>query len=390
MKMLYLVYRSFSPRLKSEILLVVQIWAVITLLNASIIPFVEYGQLKQIIADEIPENMVYYSVPTFARTSHEEYDYISQFFSDEQVNSICLTYHTVGYVNGCKADIYLYNREMLECIKGGVIDGDWRCEEKSIFINQGIKDSLGLCKEYELQVKNEFFQIAGSYLFAGMINKRDIVYDISYAGSEPEYGQLGIDYSNVRYLNPTHTDLLAIVPFDFSNMDSYAAFDGALLCLNSGIDKEAFINAYNNSEKNGQMISLKGMEENSVKRLIGAYKFDALISILLAVSTIFGIGGYTYVKLDGLKKQIGIYYLCGCPKHLFSVVVIISNCLILAISVMLAFYSRNLIVLSEGNDSFWSFIISSVFTSIALFVPLLAVIRTAKKLSFSQLVYGDD
>ena len=66
---------------------------------------------KKIAAAASPgkaDEMVYYSVPTFAPLYGEDaFDYFTSLHTDTRIKSICFTYHTVGYVNGEKADVYI-------------------------------------------------------------------------------------------------------------------------------------------------------------------------------------------------------------------------------------------------------------------------------------------
>lgn len=392
MKLLYLLYKTCTKHFKSELLMMVQVFVVVILLNTSIIPFVKYSQLHYWIASKIPDEMVYYSVPTFAPLYGEDaFDYFTSLHTDTRIKSICFTYHTVGYVNGEKADVYLYSPDVFAFLNGPLESGSWNYSEEVVYINQGIHAAFDNSQEYEIIVKDNLFSIQGTFTTAGIINDHDIVFDITRAGAHPEYSEIGIDYSGIRHLTPTHTQLLAIIPFDFLKYrSSCEMIGGALIELCEGIDPEAFAQEYNLSSAGGAMFLKSDLEKNSLKRLVGTYKYDALISILVSISTLFGIGGYTYLRLDDLKKQMGIYLLCGCPPKLFSKIIIILNIILLTIPAMLAYYARNILVLSEGYDSIWSFIIALVFVCGVSAIPLTVTIYTSRKLSLTQLIYHGD
>lgn len=134
---------------------------------------------------------------------------------------------------------------------------------------------------------------------AGIINPHDIVYDLKSAGSQPEYSEIGSDYSQLRHLVPSRPQLLAIVPFDI--MEHHASCEmigGTVVKLEEDISPAAFVESFNASNLNEKMFLRSALEENSMKRLIGLYRFDALVCILVSVSALFGIGGYTYLRLD--------------------------------------------------------------------------------------------
>lgn len=392
MKLLYLLYKACTKQLKSEIFMMIQVFVAVVLLNTSIIPFVKYGQLYYCIANNIPDEMIYYSVPTFApMDGANAFDFISNLYADERIESICITYHTVGYINGENADVYLYIPEVFDFLNSSLASGSWNYKENTIYVNQGIHSKFGKNNEYEVVINDSFFNIQGEYLLAGIINDHDIVFDITRGGTYPEYSDIGTDYTELRHLNPTHTKLLAIIPFDIRSYRSNCEMiGGGIIKLQENVDLENFIHEYNMSGSGGKMFLKSDLEANSMKRLIGTYKYDALIGILVSISTLFGVGGYTYLRLDALKKQMGIYSFCGCSFKLYSKIILLLNTVLLTIPTGLAYYARNVLVLSEGYDSIWSFVIAFVFVCGVSLIPLTMTIYSSKKLSLTQLIYHGD
>lgn len=392
MKMLYLLYKSCSRHFKSEILIMIQVFVAIVLLNTSIIPFVKFGQIHYWIADKMPDEMVYYSIPTFAPLdSGDTYDYFSVLYSDNRIKSICLTYHTVGYINGEKADIYLYSPEVFNYLNSPLASGSWDYKNNAIYINQGVVSKFGEIDEYEVTVNDSLFNFQGRYSTVGIINKNDIVFDITQAGDHPEYSEVGIDYSGLRHLIPTRTKLLAIVPFDIrANHPTYDMIGGAIIELQDSSESTDFVREYNASLRSGKMFLKMDLEANSIRRLVGTYKYDALISILVSISTLLGVGGYTYLRLDDLKKQMGIYIFCGCPFKLYSTIIIMLNIILLTVPAVVAYYTRNILVLSEGYDSIGSFAIAFVFVLGVSLIPITITLFSSKKSSLMQLIYHGD
>lgn len=175
----------------------------------------------------------------------------------------------------------------------------------------------------------------------------------------------------VRHLIPTRTKLLAIVPFDIrANHPTYDMIGGAIIELQDSSESTDFVREYNASLRSGKMFLKMDLEANSIRRLVGTYKYDALISILVSISTLLGVGGYTYLRLDDLKKQMGIYIFCGCPFKLYSTIIIMLNIILLTVPAVVAYYTRNILVLSEGYDSIGSFAIAFVFVLGVSLIPI--------------------
>lgn len=311
MKLLFLMRKTCTRHFKGELLIMIQIFIAVVLLNTSLIPFVKYWQLHNWIADGVPSNMVYYSAPTFALLdSQNSVDYISQLYADDRIAAIFLTYHTIGYINGEKADIYLYSPEVFTTLNSILASGNWAFQEHTVFVNKGVRANLGDAATYKITVHDKLFDLDIECTSAGIINPHDIVYDLKSAGSQPEYSEIGLDYSQLRHLVPSRSQLLAIVPFDIiKHHASCEMIGGTVAKLEEGISPAAFVESFNASNLSGKMFLLSALEENSMKRLIGLYRFDALVCILVFVSALFGIGGYTYLRLDELKKTNGNLYL---------------------------------------------------------------------------------
>ena len=143
MKLLFLMRKTCTRHFKGELLIMIQIFIAVVLLNTSLIPFVKYWQLHNWIADGVSSNMVYYSAPTFALLdSQNSVDYISQLYADDRIAAICLTYHTIGYINGEKADIYLYSPEVFTTLNSILASGNWAFQEHTVFVNKGVRANL--------------------------------------------------------------------------------------------------------------------------------------------------------------------------------------------------------------------------------------------------------
>ena len=392
MKLLFLMRKTCTRHFKGELLIMIQIFIAVVLLNTSLIPFVKYWQLHNWIADGVPSNMVYYSAPTFALLdSQNSVDYISQLYADDRIAAICLTYHTIGYINGEKADIYLYSPEVFTTLNSILASGNWAFQEHTVFVNKGVRANLGDAATYKITVHDKLFDLDIECTSAGIINPHDIVYDLKSAGSQPEYSEIGLDYSQLRHLVPSRSQLLAIVPFDIiKHHASCEMIGGTVAKLEEGISPAAFVESFNASNLSGKMFLLSALEENSMKRLIGLYRFDALVCILVFVSALFGIGGDTYLRLGELKKHMGIYIFCGCSFRLYSRLILTLDLICLAIPTVFAYFVRDVLVLSEGYDSFWSFAIACSFVITVAIVPFVLTIHSSRKLSLMQLIYYGD
>lgn len=390
MKTLYLIYKSCSKLFIKEIFLIFQITIVIILLNTAITPFVNYYQVEHIVSKGMPENAVYYSRPIFYSEQDKPADPFETIDLQKKISAVCMTYLTFGKVNGQSADILLYNQGMFENFSSILQSGDWIYDTSGIYLNAALKQSVGNQK-VSVEISDNTMALNDEYEILGTTNSKDIVYYIDVGGSQPEISQIGINFEYIRNTTVEHTPFLAIIPFDFEcNNNVLSSVGGAVLVTNDGITAKEFISNYSDNTYSGHLYLRKNLIENSLNRLVGTYKIDALLSILLSVSAIFGISGYTYLKTKALQKQMGIYKLCGCRNTTYSKIILLTDLILVSISALLAFSLRNIIVLGEGNDSMASFLISVGFILFICISPVVITIISTRRLSFSELLYFGD
>lgn len=87
---------------------------------------------------------------------------------------------------------------------------------------------------------------------------------------------------------------------------------------------------------------------------------------------------------------MGIYIFCGCSFRLYSRLILTLDLICLAIPTVFAYLVRDVLVLSEGYDSFWSFAIACFFVITVAIVPFILTIHSSRKLSLMQLLYYGD
>lgn len=389
MKLLYLMYKSCSKFFIRELFLILQITIVIILLNTTITPFVNHYQTESVIANGLPDNAVYYSVP-FASDTGNTVDYFEQFYTMDEVSAVCLTCYTAGEINEESADIIFYNREMFEYMGSVLKNGEWHYDPDGCYVNETFYNNFGDVK-VGVVIPRLNVTFTEQLKILGTTNKRDVVYNIRAAGSQPEISVIGTNFEYLRNQNPERQQYLAIIPYDFSTLDrSKFQINGAILILKDGVAPQAFVEKYANETTNGNLYLINELVSTSVSRIIKTYKIEAMGAILLAISSAFGIGGYTFLKTKTLQKQMGIYRICGCRTRTFNQIVLITNALLLLFPMMLAFVSRNYIVLGEGIDSTASFLIAFGFVTLIYLIPIIITLRFSGKLSFSKQLYSGD
>ena len=86
----------------------------------------------------------------------------------------------------------------------------------------------------------------------------------------------------------------------------------------------------------------------------------------------------------------GIYKICGCRNTTYAKIILMTDLILVAVSSLLAFSLRNVIVLGEGNDSMTSFLISVGFIIFICISPIILTVISARRLSFSELLYFGD
>lgn len=390
MKTLYLIYKSCSKHFAKEIFLILQITTVIILLNTAITPFVNNFRLERAVLKGIPENAVYCSRPTFYYEGEKNEDPFKIFNADTRVENVCMTYYTSGEVNGLKADILLYSKGVFDNFSSVLKNGHWTYDTSGIYLNEALqKYTSG--KRVSVDVSDGTLAFSDEYGISGTTNKEDIVYRIDVGGSAPEISQIAVNFEYIRNISTAHTPFLAIIPFDFDGRpDLLSSLGGSVLVLKSGVDPNEYVSDLSEKSYSGQLCLLSELRENSRHRIEETYKFDSLLAVLLAVSAVFGISGYTYLKTKSLQKQMGIYKICGCKNTAYAKIILLTNLILVTVSSLAAFLLRNIISLGEGNDSAASFLISITFIVFICLAPIIITLSSVKRLTFSELLYFGD
>lgn len=390
MKLLYLMYKSCSRLFIRELFLVIQMAVVIVLLNTAITPFVNYYQIEGSINKGVPENVVYYSVPTFSGDSNEKINYFEKFENDKDVKAICLTYKTYGEINGLPADILLYNEDVFSCLSSSLQSGKWEYNTSCIYVNEQLAEYTN-DDSAEVVFAESGISEPVRLTVSGVTNPRDIVYDFGAAGSQPELTRLASDFQYIRDTSVQHTPFLALIPFDF-DASPYVSLSaqGAILVLADDITPDDIMDKYADIDLNGSLYRKSTLTGNSLNRLISTYKFDAMLAVLLMISTIFGIGGYTYLKAKSLQKQMGVYKLLGCRNNTFCKIVLFTNAVLVVLASGIALAVQQFVVLGEGNSQMASGIIAIAFMVIISIVPTILTLYSSSKLAFTELIYYGD
>ena len=393
MKTLYLMYKASSRFFLKELFLILQMVIVIVLLNSAITPFINYRRLERVVFDGLPENSLFYSAPLEVHGifDNKSPDYLSVFESNEDVAAICKTYRvSSNRINGEYANVILYNSAVFEELAPLLKSGEWRYDTDGVYVNSALEKLLGNgTASIELALNYEDFQNGNTIKLKrrviGVINAHDVVYDFS----GPSVEGMGTDFEYERNINPEHPKLLALVPYDFENGEVKPIAACAVLKLQDGVEPEEFAGRYSKNDLNGDLTLKPDLRAYDIKRLVGIYRLDLMLGILLLLSSVFGIGGYTYLKTKLLQKQMGIYTICGCKKSMYRSIVLLTNAIIVAVSVALAFVFKDFVD-SEGYDTTASIIIAASVAACVYLVPVIMTLHSAARLSFSKLLYYGD
>ena len=89
-------------------------------------------------------------------------------------------------------------------------------------------------------------------------------------------------------------------------------------------------------------------------------------------------------------QRVVSYKLCGCRNTTYAKIILMTDLILVAASALLAFSLRNVIILGEGNDSTASFLISVGFIAFICISPIILTVLSARRLSFSELLYFGD
>ncbi len=380
MKLLYLIYKSCSRFFIREILLMIQVFIVIVLLNAAITPLVNNAALDEKMQSGIPKGSLYYSVP-FGETN--AMSFIGKLEEQRGIRAICKSYGTSGFVNDATADIVFYNKAVFENLETVLQKGTWEFSQGGVFVNSPLYNDFGNV-EYTVTVPEIGFSKTCSV--QGVIYDSEIVYDFRASRSEPSIACLGTDFIYKRNTSDSSTDYLVIIPVEDEFFENCEA-DAAIVVVDPDIVSGDYIQELE-AMFSGSFCDLDTMSATEYKRIVETFKNEILIGILLLISTLFGIGGYSYLKVKKLERQMSVYLICGCTVGRCLSISVVSSAILMLIPTITAFCTRRSIVLSEGYDSMTAFLIVLVIVIFAMFMPLLMTVFTFRKKTAIEILHG--
>lgn len=388
MKLLYLMFKTHSKGFAREIFLMLQIFVSVSILNAALLPFINYFEQSSIIKKGMDNAFAYYSVP-YGDAGGE--DYVGKFLTDPKISDVGLTYYTLGKVNGIPADIYLYNEGMFDQLELALEEGSWVYGEHVIYMNSDLYDLCGTSESGVSVSLMEDIPIPESRTVGGIINRKNVVFDCGIAGGKPGLEVLSKDFSDLRNINSSRTRYLAIIPFDLSaSSELRAKLSGAILHFGSADEAAAYAAEYNAADENGRITLLPELYANSEDRLTKTYNLQIVIGGLMALSSLFGIGGYTYLKIEAMRSQAGVYAICGCTKGKYSRIILFSQIPIIVVPVAAAFGLRNVLTMTEGENTLYSLLIAVGFACAVFILPIIVTLHIGKSRPFYTLIQEEE
>ncbi len=342
-----------------------QIFAVIVLLNNSIIPYGNLYMRLENSLNTLPQNALKYLKPMFsARDTENGTDYISRFFGSEDFSDVCICYRTYGTINGIESYILLYNKALIENSLIKLSDGKWEYGTERVYLDRNAYKKTGKETSVEVNIFNvsDSGTLSGKYHVSGIL-RNDIVFDTQpdyYTDFEAEFAEM-----------PDGPQMMAIIPYEFeeSGFDMSLVSQCLLLCKD-GIIPEEYAEQFNEGDNNGSLRSIHELKKDNIRTTLITYSFEAVLGILLCISSVFGIGAYTWLKIILLKKQMGIYFLCGCPKSFYYRIILLGDLILLIIPVISAFCIGGGISAFKTAGSLFSLFAAIGYVTVIFCVPL--------------------
>lgn len=234
-------------------------------------------------------------------------------------NNIGLDVMSFGYAEGVNVDtdIMLYSKSAIENIKmltskGEVIDINKDYGNKiPCLITSELAKSYDVGKSYELKTNDDI--TIGNFYICGVI-KNDVVFS-------PNYG-FDYDKSCIIAYDPKE-----LIKKDTGYMEFYAINTEGL---------KDFENTYSSyiSEKVFQPFDYYYKTRNILERdYIMPYLMLAITFMALSIAGLFS---YNVVSLEYLKRQMGIYYLCGAKLHQIMLIFVLKTIMIVTIPSLIA------------------------------------------------------
>ncbi len=329
----------------TNIIIIMQIFVALLTVNI-LVGRVQYTYyLKNIIENGSISKAVYFSPsPQFVIGAMNNNQTIS---TDEKVNSIS-NIDQIGKIYTTRLimpqidaaiEAYVYNNSIINSIKLPLYKGKW-------FPNEQIKDDrIPIILSYSMA---KFFKV-GDLLPIKYVDKNNNTGEmyaqvIGIMNNSNFFLRLGAGGSKMQ-LNQifSRNQFFAIIPYTNINtrMQTFDQFGRILFINNDANRNEAIEKAKNILMNLGHTDTIENMISNYLQSNHKNIIMQSVLSILLLMLAISGVGGSNALLLINQEKEFAIYFMCGLSWGRCILIIIIRSSVLLILPLILSSIATN-------------------------------------------------
>lgn len=334
MKLLHLVFRQYSEYFLRETVIIILAAYLIYALTTAISPIAYTLSLTDKIESSIQQSAIYFS--PYDRVSRLIDGILGRSAEDRELLESKLNENLLGLKGvvgqGKTGEItfsnedqsvvrlILYNEDMIKYTTLPLAEGDWfnsyHIDDDSIpvIIGGSYRHRYNLGDVFTVNLKEKYKESIKCKVIA-VLDDRDIYFMLGYGATSPILDSLAVmnkwTYSR---LNKNEDSLLIVPQNSMGFTDINDVSRGTLLFFDEKTDVESMASELESKGEYGHFVSIKAIAENQMKDDLSKYNDQIVLSIVLFLFSVLGLGGYTLLSHFRNEYATGIYFLCGMSR----------------------------------------------------------------------------
>ena len=363
MKRLILLSLLYSKYFIKEIVIIVQGTVLGICLLLAIIPFLYSQSITDTIMKSIKQEAVYFSpynrlvmiLSGYYDLSWDEIESLREKVNRNIENDDIVGYGKMSTVDGLiidsnyKSKISLYNDDLITYTQLPLSKGNWFTKKNNhggsvpIIIGSNLAKTYTLNDEIELQINNmDGRNDIKKCIIIGALSDSDFNFNFRAGGTIQAINSLAVRSNevNLSSFDEITSNNIIISPMRYwDTIEEERISSAQLIFLKDNVRVSDFINRNKGEiQKYGFVSSIHDMYEQQIKKNIQNDRNEnyIILSIVMMLMLIFGIGGYTLLQTIHNDKLFGIYFLSGMKKSEILILILLSNFLLLLIPLVIS------------------------------------------------------
>lgn len=399
MKTLYLVRKLYSKYLIREVVLMILIAYLIFALTIVVAPFAYMISLQNDILANINHPSIYFQpfervqnmLDGFLFASEKDVQTMNMLL-EESINSI------EGVIGQGKTSdmtftndeqdairILGYNDDMIKYCSLPLKNGRWfdtidreQMTTLPVVIGGLYRDIYQVGDSFDLKI-----DITDSVLncsVIGVLDDQDTYFNLGYGSTAPGLNSIAVMNKWLNMGEISEKQYILIAPLDKMNfVTPYDISKSRMLFFENGVEIDKLAESLQANGEYGNYYAINTLYDNEINVTLILYKNEVVLSIVLFLFGIFGLGGYTLLTHSRNEAVFGIYFLCGMKKRTAILISLVATIfLVLIPSAVMTMLAPVYVKEMAQTGGITYLICLAVITAIMIISSLISIIRISR------------